>query len=162
MASCLNARCKRSSQLSPRKSALYGTRTRLTCSTGRPPLPLRHRAKKCPAGVAPAYPPWQGGASAARPRTHFKDGRIRTLSARFGGALLSQEHVLNCRSKIDADAEAPRRLVLLACICKRVPGVGIEPTPTGSEPVALPVRRPRNRPVAGEGVEPSRLAGASV
>lgn len=45
LASCLNARCNRSSHRPSKKSALYGTRTRLTCSTGRPPLPLRHRAK---------------------------------------------------------------------------------------------------------------------
>ena len=53
----------------PNVSALYGTRTRLACSTGRSPHPLRHRAQECPAGVAPACPPRQGGAWAARPRT---------------------------------------------------------------------------------------------
>ncbi len=50
-------------------SALYGTRTRLACSTGRSPHPLRHRALS-------------------------KNGRIRTHSVGFGDRLLSQEHVL--------------------------------------------------------------------
>src|SRR5262249_12977396 len=60
----------------PLVSALYGTRTRLTCVTNRSPHPLRHRAEKeeCPAGVAPAYPTRQVGAWAARPRTQ-KQGR---------------------------------------------------------------------------------------
>jgi hypothetical protein len=50
------------------------------------------------AGVEPAYPPWQGGASAARPQAHrkrnSKGGRSRTLWAWFGGRLLTQEHAL--------------------------------------------------------------------
>ena len=58
----------------PVVSALYGTRTRLACSTGRSPHPLRHRAEECPAGVAPPCPTRQVGASAARPR-HGQQGR---------------------------------------------------------------------------------------
>jgi hypothetical protein len=41
---CLAARPR------PESSALYGTRTRLACSTGRSPHPLRHRACKAPGG----------------------------------------------------------------------------------------------------------------
>src|SRR5262249_60632579 len=58
----------------PILSALYGTRTRLACSTGRSPHLLRHRAEECPAGVAPAYPTRQGEASGARRRALLAEG----------------------------------------------------------------------------------------
>ena len=45
----------------PKFSALDGTRTRLACSTGRSPHPLRPRAEECPAGVEPAFPARQAG-----------------------------------------------------------------------------------------------------
>ena len=70
----------------PVVSALYGTRTRLACSTGRSPHPLRHRAEECPAGVAPACPTRQVGASAALPRTH-EQGRKESNPLRQGWRL---------------------------------------------------------------------------
>ena len=55
-AGLLRAPCTGVEPVSPARQA--GRHTR--CVTGR---------KECPAGVAPACPPWQGGAWAARPRT---------------------------------------------------------------------------------------------
>ncbi len=90
----------------PLRSALYGNRTRLTCSTGRPSHQLRHRAVESVRREShPPAPPWRGGAFAARPRTQSKDGRIRTLSGGFGGRLLSQEHILNERKEQDSNLQ---------------------------------------------------------
>ena len=64
----------------PLVSALYGDRTRLTCSTGRPSPQLRHRATS-------------------------KDGRSRTLWSGFGDRLLSREHVLGERKGQDSNLQ---------------------------------------------------------
>ena len=57
----------------PISSAPCGTRTRPTCSTDKPPHPLRHRAEKSARREShPPRPPWHGGASAARPRTRHQ------------------------------------------------------------------------------------------
>ena len=94
-------------------SALYGTRSRLACSTGRSPPPLRHRAEKCPAGVAPAYPTRQVGASAARPRTQ---------SAGTHG-------VEPCASALETDC-SPRSTSLIAGgRCPQAVPAGVEPAP---------------------------------
>jgi hypothetical protein len=56
---CLEPRIRRLPRrsASARKSALYGTRTRLACSTGRSPHPLRHRAvRECFVGQASSLP----------------------------------------------------------------------------------------------------------
>ena len=77
-------------------SALYGSRTRLACSTGRSPHPLRHRAERVSGGSRTRLSTmarWCLGCSATD--TKSKDGRSRTLYVRVGAALLSQEHVLN-------------------------------------------------------------------
>src|SRR3954468_4492835 len=75
---CLAARPR------PERSALYGTRTRLACSTGRSPHPLRHRAfAECPAGVAPACPAWEAGAWLLG-HGHDKQGRKESNPLRAG------------------------------------------------------------------------------
>ncbi len=100
------------------ESALYGSRTRLACSTGRSPHPLRHRAERVSGGSRTRLSTsarWCLGCSATD--TQSKDGRSRTLCARVGAALLSQEHVLNKRKGQDSNLQglAPRPL------SKRVP-----------------------------------------
>ena len=65
------------------------------------PAPSQGKQQR-PAGVEPAYPPWQSGAWTARPQAHrntgSKGGRSRTLWVRVGAALLSQEYALGYRS----------------------------------------------------------------
>src|SRR5436309_11485706 len=56
--------------------------------------------KECPAGVAPACPTRQVGASAARPRTRSARAEgVEPSGACFGGRLLSQEHTLDGQRK---------------------------------------------------------------
>ncbi len=79
----------------PKINALYGTRTRLACSTGRSPHPLRHRAGK--SVRRESHPPVRLGRSVpgcSATDTSSKGGRSRTLCVRVGAALLSQEHTL--------------------------------------------------------------------
>src|SRR5581483_2232344 len=126
-------------------------RTRLTCSTGRSPHPLRPRAVK--SVRRESHPPVHRGGVVPRLLRHghvSKDGGIRTHSACFGGRLLSQEHVPDNQSPTAPAGLEPAPLPLTAgrttvvlqgidCAARgyAVPGVGVEPTPTGSEPAAL-------------------------
>ena len=61
---CLTARTP-----ARRRTPCMGLEPINLCSTNRSRHPLRHRAKKCPAGVAPACPAWEASASTNRPQT---------------------------------------------------------------------------------------------
>lgn len=96
---CPKPRIRRSPcrSASARKSALYGNRTRLACSTDRPARQLRHRATQ--SAWRESNPPIRHGEPVPRPLGHrrftnSKGGRSRTLCVRVGAALLSQEHAL--------------------------------------------------------------------
>jgi hypothetical protein len=76
----------------------------LRCST-RP-------SRKCPAGVAPACPPWRGGAWAARPRTR-EQGRKESNPLRAGWSRTALPGARPCRSAAPAGLE-PAPLPLTA------------------------------------------------
>ena len=50
-------------------------RTSTACSKGKRPAVSRSPSRECPAGVEPACPAWEAGASAARPRALNRGGR---------------------------------------------------------------------------------------
>ena len=138
---CLEPRIRRLPHRSAtaRISALYGTRTRLACSTGRSPHPLRHRAGECPAGVAPACPPRQGGAWAARPRTR-EQGRKESNPLRLFWRQAALPGARPCRSAEGAGLEPAR-----ACASAAFQAAAI--VPVGSPfRVQLPRRGSKLRP----------------
>ncbi len=143
-------------------SALYGTRTRLTCSTGRPPHPHASQGIRVSGGSRTRLSDAAGRCLGCSATDTSKGGRSRTLCACFGGRLRTQEHALVIARRTSKCCSRGNLLALRAT----VPAAGIEPAAfafsarrshrlsyTG---IGFRSRRGRQTKAASAGVEPAR------